>query len=150
MDREGRRLKITRTFNTAWSALLMAVGAATARAAEGWVVLPTASPNITFSVDLHSVRRDGPRVKFWERLTYVRPEHTDAASGKWIKEKKVHRVMDCERHSQGFIYGALYAEDGAFIESTALDQSRLQMAPIPPGTLAEKELELVCGASGGK
>lgn len=125
------------------AALLLAAGPA--KAAPDWVVLPTASADVSFAVDLASLRRTGSRVSFWERLRYLKPEQTDAVSGKPIKEKRVHRVMDCAKRSQGFVYGAVYAEDGSFIESTSQDRARLKLTPIPPGTLAEQELQLVCG-----
>lgn len=43
------------------------------------------------------------------------------------------RMMDCAALSQGFVYGAVYAEDGGFIESTSQDRARLKLTPIPPG-----------------
>jgi len=113
-------------------------------AAEDWVTIPNSDPNITFSFDKSSVLRRGNLVSVWEKMVYTQPQIKDEASGKMIKEKKVHRLMNCEAYTQGVIFGATYAENGRFISSVSYDEPQAQMSPVPSGTLAAEELRLVC------
>ena len=112
--------------------------------AEDWLVIPTNSANVEFSIDTASIQHEGSRVKFSERLVYRKPEQKDALSGKFIKEKLVYRVMDCGKQTQGVLRGSLRAVDGRIIESISVDEAKVGMTPVPPGTLAAKELEIVC------
>jgi hypothetical protein len=118
-----------------------------ARAAEDWLVIPTGSPNITFAIDKGSLERNGNRVKFWEKLTYTKPEFIDEASGLLVKEKRVHRIMHCTNKTQGLLHGITYGEQGRFITSMSVDESKLSMSAIPPNTVAEREHALVCEAA---
>ena len=113
-------------------------------AQEAWVVLPNQDPNITFAIDKRSVVRRGELVSVWERLVYTQAQQKDEASGKPIKEKKVHRLMHCADATQGVISGATYTENGRFISSVTYDPGQVEMMPIPPGTLAAEELQLLC------
>jgi len=113
-------------------------------AAEEWLTIPNSDPNITFSFDKGSIKRRGNLVSIWEKMVYIQPQIKDEASGKMVKEKKVHRLMNCEDYTQGVIYGATYTENGRFISSVSYDEPQAQMSPIPSGTLAAEELRLVC------
>lgn len=106
----------------------------------------TASGNATFSVDLDSIQTSGRQVHFWEKLIYQQPEIRDEASGKWIKEKRVHRVINCPEKTQGYTEGFTYGENEAFISSVSLKETQIKMNPIPPATIAEQEYFLVCAA----
>jgi hypothetical protein len=114
-------------------------------AAQDWVALPAEQPNVLFAVDLASIKRDGHRVTVQERLTYDNANQFDPASGKRIKEKRVLRVLDCKDKKQGMLSGSMLSDTGSLIEMLSFDQANLEMTPIPPGTLAEEELRLVCG-----
>jgi len=113
-------------------------------AAEEWATIPNNDPNITFSVDKSSIERQGDVIKLWEKLVYTQPKTKDEASGKMVKEKKVHRLMNCADYTQGVITGVSYAENGRFISSVTYDEPQAQMTPVPPGTLAAEQLRLVC------
>ena len=56
---------------------------------ERWTAMPTASPNILFSVNQTSVVRKDDVVKLRERLVFVIPEQRDEPSGKMGKEKRI-------------------------------------------------------------
>ena len=99
------------------------------------------------AIDQGSIERQGEIVRFWEKLVYIQPKVVDEASGKWVKEKKVHRLMHCAERTQGVISGATYTENGRFISSVSFDAPQSAMSAIPPGTLAAAELELVCKIS---
>lgn len=114
-------------------------------AAEDWLVIPTAAPNITFSIDRNSVERNGDLVKFREKLTYAKPEKRDELSGHLIAEKRMHRVMNCAKKTTGLIQGAMYNENGRFITSTSIDEEKIVMAEIPPNTTAAGEFSIICG-----
>lgn len=116
-------------------------------AAEEWITIPSSDPNIAFSIDKSSIEREGDLVRFWERLIFIQPKIKDEASGKMVKEKKVHRLMNCAENTQGVISGATYAENSRFISSVSFDNPQAQMSVIPPGTLAAEELGLVCALS---
>lgn len=116
-----------------------------ADAVENWLVIPTATPNLTFSIDRGNLEQNGNLVKFWEKLTYAKPEIQDDVSGYLIAEKKMHRVMDCTEKVQGLIHGATYGEHGRFITSISVDEDKIAMSEIPPDTIAASELVLVCG-----
>lgn len=124
--------------------LLSASSFEMANAAEEWVTISTNSSNAIFSVDKADIKQSGDLVEFWEKLEYKQPEIVDQASGKKIKEKKVHRLINCKERTQGYSYGITYAEDGRFITSISLEASQIKMGTIPPGTIAEEELVLVC------
>ena len=118
-----------------------------ALATEAWLTIPNSDSNIMFAIDQGSIERQGEIVRFWEKLVYIQPKVVDEASGKWVKEKKVHRLMHCAERTQGVISGATYTENGRFISSVSFDAPQSEMSAIPPGTLAAAELELVCKIS---
>jgi hypothetical protein len=111
---------------------------------QEWTRLPTSNPNVLFAIDLGSIERDGDIAMFRERLTYDIPDKVDEASGMLIREKLVHRVMDCKNKTQGMLSGTMRSESGSLIERVTFDRNQLVMAPIPAGSLAEKELDVVC------
>ncbi|HTD90454.1 MAG TPA: surface-adhesin E family protein [Burkholderiales bacterium] len=113
-------------------------------AAEQWVPVEAHSTNRVFAVDTLSIRRDGAIVTFRERLVFTKPEQRDAVSGKLIKEKQVLRAMRCSEKTQGVKAGSLFDESGRLIESVSLDDKLIAWAPIPQGTVAEREMDLVC------
>jgi hypothetical protein len=129
--------------------LLGVVGASSASAAEDWLTISTNSPNISFFIDKSSVERTGDMVQFWEKMIFAKPDVKDEGSGKMIKEKRVQRVMDCQAHTQGVVYGAIYGEDGSFITSTSFEGAQRAMTAIPPGTVAEQEFRMVCAKPSG-
>ena len=83
-------------------------------------------------------------VTFWEKVIYEKAEQKDEVTDRPIKEKHVHRVMSCVQRTQGFKYGATFAEGGKMIESLVVDAARVELTPIAPRTVAEEELRLVC------
>lgn len=113
-----------------------------------WTVIATNDSNLTFEVDEKSINKRGPIVKFYEKLTYVRPEQIDAASGKTIHEKKIYRIVNCTNNTQGVLKGTLYGENRSLIESVTFTESKVDMQLVPAGTVAEVELALVCKAAG--
>ncbi len=115
-------------------------------AAEDWLVIPTAAPYITFSIDKNTVERNGNMVKFREKLTYAKPEKRDEISGHLIAEKRMHRVMNCAEKTTGLLHGAMYNENGRFITSTSIDEEKIVMTEIPPNTTAAGEFSIICGA----
>ena len=117
-----------------------------ANAAEEWVTIPTNVPNVAFSIDKGSIQREGKQVRFWEKIVFAKPDVRDQASGEMIKEKKVHRLMNCDNSTQGVIYGATFGENGGFITSTSFDDAKISMSAIPAGTVAYDEFQLVCAA----
>lgn len=118
-------------------------------AAEEWVTIPNNDPNITFAVDKSSIERQGDVIRLWEKLVYTQPKTKDEASGKMVKEKKVHRLMNCVDHTQGVITGVSYTENGRFISSVTYDEPHA-MSPVPPGTLAAEQLRLVCAPTSSR
>ena len=112
--------------------------------AQDWTPISTSAPNIEFAIDMSSIEREEDVVIFKELLTYETAEKIDPASGMAIKEKLVRRVMDCRNKTQGMLSGTMRNDAGVMIEMVTFDRDQMVMAPIPPGTLAEHELELVC------
>ena len=132
-------------------AVLLALAAySPAHAAEEWLNVPTASDNITFSIDKVHLKRSGKVVKFWEKIVYTQPTAKDETSGKMIKEKKIHRIMNCEERTQGLLHGVTYGEQGNFITSLSLDEDKTSMTAIPDNTVAATEFEIVCANIPGK
>lgn len=118
-------------------------------AAEHWVTVAAASDNIRFAIDRDSIERDGQRVRFLERMIYLRPEVRDEASARRIKEKRVGRLMDCDKRTQAVLFGSTHADDGSFITSTTFERPEGTMTDIPSGSVAEAELNFVCGTPRG-
>jgi len=132
-------------------AVLLALTAySPAHAAEEWLTIPTASDNITFSIDKAHLKRSGKVVKFWEKIVYTQPTVKDETSGKMIKEKKMHRIMNCAKRTQGLLHGVTYGEQGDFITSLSLDEDKTSMTPIPDKTVAATEFEIVCANTSSK
>lgn len=127
-----------------FAGLISLFAANASSAQEAWFVLPNQDPNITFAIDKRSIVRRGELVSVWEKLIYTQAQLKDEASGKPIKEKRVHRLMHCTDATQGVISGATYTEHGRFISSVTYDAGQIEMMPIPPGTLAAEELQLLC------
>lgn len=127
-----------------FAGLICVCTAPAAFAAEEWITIPNSDPNITFSFDKGSIERRGNLVRVWEKMVYTQAQIKDEASGKMVKEKKVHRLMHCADYTQGVISGATYTENGRFISSVSYDEPQTQMSPVPTGTLAAEELRLVC------
>jgi hypothetical protein len=126
-------------------AVLLALTAySPAHAAEEWLTVPTESDNITFSIDKVHLKRSGKVVKFWEKIVYTHPAVKDETSGKMIKEKKMHRIMNCAERTQGLLHGVTYGEQGNFITSLSLDEDKTSMTAIPDNTVAATEFEIVC------
>lgn len=126
-----------------WALLCVAITCLPVHA-ESWLAMPTADNNILFSVDEASLAREGDVVTFWERLVYVQPAKRDEASGKLVKEKRIHRLMHCTQKTQGHDFGSLIAEDGRRIEAVTLNATEVKLTPVPPGTLAEQEWLWAC------
>lgn len=109
-----------------------------------WLIIETNDPNILFEVDEKSIVKRGSSVIFSERLSYVNSRPTDLASGKTIHRKIVYRIMNCTKKTQGLLQGAVYGENDSLIESIRILETKVQMQPIPKGSLAEAEVDLVC------
>lgn len=127
--------------------LLLCLCLSVSALAQEWTPIATSAPNIEFAIDLSSIERDENLVTFKERLTYMTTDKIDPASGMAVKEKMVKRVMDCAMRTQGMLSGAMRSDTGSLIEMVTIDRAQMVMAPIPRGTLAEQELELVCRKS---
>jgi hypothetical protein len=112
--------------------------------AESWRAFGVSSPNVLFSVDEASLKRDANKVTFVERLVFVVPEQRDQASNRWVKEKRVLRVMDCTAKTQGHLQGSLLGEDGRLIEAQTVVPQEMNMTPIPPNSVAAEELQWAC------
>jgi hypothetical protein len=115
--------------------------------AESWRAFGVTSPNVLFSVDEASLKRDGNKVYFVERIVYVVPEQRDQASDKWIKEKRVQRVMDCVEATQGYLQGSILGEDGRLIEAQNVAAENMKMTPLRANSVAADELAWACGAA---
>jgi Surface-adhesin protein E len=122
----------------------LAATAGAAYAAENWIQVPGAKPGIHFEVDAESVIARGDRVEFWERVEYEKPSIKDEASLRWIKVKKVLRVMDCEARTQGFREAMAFSTDARLIEHVMLGGAGINMSPVPPGTIAAWQLDWAC------
>jgi hypothetical protein len=87
-----------------------------------------------------------PGVRPGVRVEYEKPTIRDEASRRWIKVKKVLRVMDCEAHTQGFREAMAFSTDARLIEHILLGGAGIDMTPIPPGTIAAWQLAWACKA----
>ena len=124
--------------------VLALCGSLNVLAAEQWVAVGADSERLAFSVDMGSVLRKGESVTFRERLVFTNPDQRDAVSGKLIKEKQALRVMRCNDRTQGVKSGTLFDENGRMIETVSVDDCLIHWLPIPPGSVAEREFDLVC------
>jgi hypothetical protein len=112
--------------------------------AESWRAFGVSAPNVLFSVDEASLKRDANKVRFVERLVFVVPEQRDQASNRWVKEKRVLRVMDCDAKTQGHLQGSLLGDDGRLIEAQTVAAEEMDMTPIPANSVAAEELQWAC------
>jgi regulator of extracellular matrix RemA (YlzA/DUF370 family) len=121
-------------------------------ATEEWKALTSGQNNLSLAIDISRVVVEGKKVTFWERVEFIKPDQVDEVSGRLIKFKRIQRVMDCETRMQGVLRGSLFGENNKLIEAIINDSDKVQMSAIPPGTVAEQELALVCsqGQSGAE
>lgn len=124
------------------AALVATAGAA--HAGETWIQVPGAKAGIRFEVDAESVITRSGRVEFWERIEYANPSIKDEASMRFIKVKKVLRVMDCAARTQGFREAMAFSTDARLIEHVMLGGAGISMAPVPPRTIAAWQLDWAC------
>lgn len=115
--------------------------------AESWRAFAVSSRNVLFSVDEASLKRDANKVRFVERLVFVVPEQRDQTSNRWVKEKRVLRVMDCDAKTQGHLQGSLLGDDGRLIEAQTVVPEEMKMTPIPVNSIAAEELQWACAGS---
>jgi hypothetical protein len=115
-----------------------------AAAAEQWVAIEADAGNLAFSIDVASIERKGETVAFRERVIFANPDQRDAISGKLIKEKHALRVMRCNARTQGVKTGWLYDEDRRMSERVSVEEHLVHWLPVPPGSVAEREFDLVC------
>jgi Surface-adhesin protein E len=117
-----------------------------ARGGETWIQVPGVRPGVRFEVDAESLNIRSGRVEFWERVEYEKPTLKDEASLRWIKVKKVLRVMDCQARTQGFREAMAFSTDARLIEHILLGGVGITMTPVPPGTIAAWQLDWACKA----
>ncbi|MEO5862442.1 MAG: surface-adhesin E family protein, partial [Burkholderiales bacterium] len=79
---------------------------------QEWTQLPTSNPNVRFVIDLGSIEREGDLALFRERLSYDKPDILDETSGMLIREKLVHRAMNCNNKTQGMLSGSMRSDSG--------------------------------------
>jgi hypothetical protein len=115
--------------------------------AESWRAFGVSEPNVLFSVDEASLKRDANKVRFVERLVFVVPDQRDQTSNRWVKEKRVLRVMDCDARTQGHLQGSLLGDDGRLIEAQTVAPAEMNMTPIPANSIAAEELQWACTSS---
>lgn len=121
-----------------------------AGSAEDWIRLPLADDNVAYFIDAGSLERKNNRVRFRERISFATPDQRDDASGKFIKEKRIVRLMDCASRTQGMLEGSLISDQGRMIESVATPESQVAMSAVPAGSLAAWELDFVCKLTTGE
>lgn len=127
------------------AALIVALASAfNVIAAEQWVPLEAHSERLAFAVDVASIQRKGETVTFRERVVFTNPDQRDAVSGKLIKEKHALRVMRCKAKTQGVKTGWLFDDNGRMIETVSVEDRLIHWLPIPEGSVAERQFDLVC------
>lgn len=124
--------------------LLTLIWASATLAIEDWLVLNPHEKNVFIAIDPGSVVKQGGKVIFWERVEFERPEEKDEVSGRMIKYKRVQRIMDCAAKTQGVLRGSTFGENNKLIEAIILDAEKVPMNPVPPGTVAHQQFEIVC------
>jgi hypothetical protein len=144
--RQNRLWKLRALMTAGVAVVLLPVitGSPSAAATEQWLAIEADPENLAFAVDLASIQRQGERVTFRERVVFANPDQRDAISGKLIKEKHALRVMRCKARMQGVKTGWLYDENQHMIERVSVDEHLIQWRPIPPGSVGEREFDLVC------
>ncbi len=111
---------------------------------QDWKIIPTAIPDIDFSIDISSIERRENLVTFRERLVFQKADRIDPVSGKHIHQKRTHRIMDCKEKTQGLLAGSMIDDSGKLIEMVNFDKDQIDMTDIPKGTIAEQEFDMVC------
>lgn len=125
---------------------VLGIAAVPAAWAERWVKIPTTTANVEFMIEMDAIERAGNIVKFREKLVFLQPEKLDPYSGKQIKEKKVVRLINCQSRTQGVKSGGVFDPKGKLIEWVMVEDNQIEWFAVPPGTVAERELKLVCNA----
>jgi hypothetical protein len=123
---------------------LLSIASMPVALAERWVKIPTTAANVEFAIEMDEIERTGNVVKFREKLIFLQPEKLDPYSGKQIKEKKVVRLINCQNRTQGVKSGGVFDPKGKLIEWVMVEDNQIEWFAVPPNTVAEREMKLVC------
>lgn len=130
----------------------LSFGIACAQAAElpqsNWVSIPVKDPNREFYLDQASVHIENGEVLFWDKIVFKQPTQTDEASGQMIKEKRILHRANCKTQEWTLIRGAIYDEQGRFIEALTPSKENAPRSSIKLGTVAAIELARACKLTG--
>jgi hypothetical protein len=123
------------------------VGAAEAPKSD-WVQIPVKDPNRAFFLDQASVHVDKGEVFFWDRIVFQQPTQMDEASGHMIKEKRILHRADCKTQEWSVVRGAIFDEQGQFLEALTPSKENTPRSSVKLGTVAALELAKICKLAG--
>jgi hypothetical protein len=125
------------------SVLALLLACDTARAAD-WVSVGRTDNGYRSFVDTSSIKIDGSVRKFWAKG--VPPPKTVSAPGgnttKWLSYFLNLEAINCDENAYRVESKVAYFDDGTTL-STPTNSSSM-WKPVPPESLAESEMKLVC------
>jgi len=113
-----------------------------------WVQIPVKDPNRAFFLDQASVHLEKGEVFFWDRIVFQKPTQMDEASGRMIKEKRILHSADCKTQEWSVVRGAIFDEQGQFIEALMPSKENAPRSSVRLGTVAALELAKICKLAG--
>jgi hypothetical protein len=113
-----------------------------------WVQIPVKDPNRAFFLDQASVHVDKGEVFFWDRIVFQQPTQMDEASGRMIKEKRILHRADCKTQEWSVVRGAIFDEQGQFLEALTPSKESAPKSSVKLGTVAALELAKICKQAG--
>jgi len=130
------------------SAWCMHSGMAAEPPKSDWIQIPVKDPNRAFFLDQASVRVDKGEVYFWDRIVFQQPTQLDEASGRMIKEKRILHRADCKTQEWTVVRGAIFDEQGQFLEALTPSKDNAPRTSVKLGTVAALELAKICKLAG--
>ena len=113
-----------------------------------WVSIPVLDPNREFFFDQNSVQLREGEIEFWDRIIFKKPTQLDEPSGHMIKEKRILHRADCKTQEWSVVRGAIFDEQGKFLEALTPTKDSTPKTLLKLGTVAALEVAKVCKLMG--
>jgi hypothetical protein len=106
-----------------------------------WVVFEV-TPEATIYVDAASIQQEGDRAEMWALIDYKEPQPDK--TGKRVLSDKLRYRYDCKAKQFSITATSAHAGPMASGETINVNPDPPQVAPVPPGTTAERMWERAC------
>lgn len=104
--------------------------------------------DVTMYVDLATIRKKGNKAKIWSLADLKTPKESPSNTNKKYLSAEMQDQYDCEEETARLIAINFYSGNmgtGEVLGHETYTSSELLPQPIPPGSMGERILKIVCG-----